>query len=133
MASVMRHFPPRRLLIWTWLGAALAYAAVGVAFLVGPGGGDKTTLVALGIIDKLQVNVVYFAAWAYARELFDVDETVRYYGAINAMSFFGSLAGTAIGGANLKSGLGPAPAMFGVISRTRIVNVRSPRAWAARM
>lgn len=112
MASVMRHVAPRRLLLATWLLAAAAYAVLGVVFLLGPRGG--TTLVVLGIIDKLQVNVVYFAAWAYARELFNVDETVRYYGAINAMSFFGSLAGTAVGGANLKSGLGPAPAMFGV-------------------
>jgi hypothetical protein len=112
MASVMRLVAPRRLLMWTWLAAASAYAVLGVAFLLGARGG--TTLVILGIVDKLQVNVVYFAAWAYARELFDVDQTVRYYGAINAMSFAGSLAGTAVGGANLKSGLGPAPAMFGV-------------------
>jgi hypothetical protein len=112
MASVMRHIAPRRLLIFTWLGAAAAYAILGLVFLLGPRG--SRTLVVLGIVDKLQVNVVYFAAWAYARELFNVDETVRYYGAINAMSFFGSLAGTAVGGANLKSGLGPAPAMFGV-------------------
>jgi hypothetical protein len=103
--AAVGRISPTRLLPASLLWTGAVYAALAAGFFVGLP--RQPLLLGLAAVDKLQMNVVYFAAWAVARDLLDVEQTVTYYGRINAMTLLGSLAGSAAAGLAVRGGVPP--------------------------
>ncbi len=105
-ASAIGGISPARLVDVLFLLAAIVNGVLALAFALHLP--DAPLLFVLAAVDKLEMNVIYFSAWALARELLNVDETVTYYGRINAMTLLGTVAGTGAAGLAIRQGFSPA-------------------------
>lgn len=108
-AALLGRVSPRRVLLAAVAVCGVTFSILSTLFLLRWSPGPLVAL--LAVVDRLQMNVVYYASWALARELFDAEETVRWFGPINAATLLGSLAGTATAGLAARRGWTPGAIM----------------------